>query len=70
MNQVNGGTRTMACPEGRDPAVWTPWLLRARRRERRSNMQAAYVAELCIKLHSLGVLLSIRKPGAISFVGV
>ena len=62
MSQVNGGTRTMSCPEGRDPDVWTPRLLRARRRERRSSMQAAHVAELCIELHRLGVLVSIENP--------
>ena len=62
MNQVNGGTRTLARPEGTDPRVWTPYLERVRRRERKANQQAEYVADLCSKLHRMGVFFSIENP--------
>ena len=46
MNQINGGTRSLLVPEGKDPKTWTPRLERVRRRERKANEQARYVAEL------------------------
>ena len=62
MNQINGGTRSLLLPEGKDPKTWTPRLERVRRRERKANEQACYVAELCLKLHSMGVFFSIENP--------
>ena len=44
MNQVNGGSRTQANPEG----------IGFLERERRADLQALYVVEICLALHAVG----------------
>ena len=52
MNQVNGGSRTQANPEGNGVLE----------RERRANIQALYVVEICLALHAVGAFFSIENP--------